>query len=500
MSRRSSVGSCVGPVASAGAGARRWLGPDGARWGTSVVGRPEHSRNRWCARALTRSPPVHGRIVGLGRGRPTAGILRANPQGTLDRQAQQKTAAPTAGTLSSRRVLALDGPDRLTRSTAPAQRPPRCRAGAARPASSQSPCRWRPTPTVIVPPHGVPAGRRQDSCRYPTTGAQRASSHRSAAPRRVRRSSHSSSPSAGSSGQPDTRCRRSSVKVVIVVGPVEGEHRALQGARPSRTPPSPARTAPPSRRSSAPTPRGPRSRPPPRARTSSSTSATATGIPARTAPSTPTARTASGLNRVVRQRQQQRQVLRRDVRRAASTWRRTPWSCSTTCATRRATPSRAGPCPSKSDRDEAGRRLRHRASCGPAPRRSSPPGTAACIVGSSAHLLTTNLTVGQIFKADPAWTGTRDFTFASGERTRGHGLDGSRTPRRAATTTRWSASPPSPPRRCAPADPSRPAHARRPGAPERRAFRFAARSRTAEAPVGTVVLPGPGMLWCAAVR
>ena len=28
-------------------------------------------------------------------------------------------------------------------------------------------------------------------------------------------------------------------------------------------------------------------------------------------------------------------------------------------------------------------------------------------------LLTTNLTMGQIFKADPAWTGTRDYTFAS---------------------------------------------------------------------------------------
>lgn len=28
-------------------------------------------------------------------------------------------------------------------------------------------------------------------------------------------------------------------------------------------------------------------------------------------------------------------------------------------------------------------------------------------------LLTSNLTMGQIFKADPAWTGTRDFTFAS---------------------------------------------------------------------------------------
>ena len=67
--------------------------------------------------------------------------------------------------------------------------------------------------------------------------------------------------------------------------------------------------------------------------------------------------------------------------------------------------------PTKSDRHASAPTTTARASCGPA------PGVFATGKGSASWLvralLTTNLTMGQIFKADPAFTGTRDFTFAS---------------------------------------------------------------------------------------
>ncbi len=148
-----------------------------------------------------------------------AAILPANPQGTLDRQAQQKTAAPTAGTLSSRRVLAPDGPDRLTRSTGPDSSPPVRRAGATRPASSRL--------SLAAGGHThrrrAPARRsgREEArvLQVRNPGAQRASSHRTV--RLLALPILAMIIAVGGLSASATPASAAGVKVVVVVGPVE---------------------------------------------------------------------------------------------------------------------------------------------------------------------------------------------------------------------------------------------------------------------------------------
>ena len=201
MPRESKVkrGLLRDPVASAGAGARRRHGSRCVRDGrTSGLGRPEHSRNRWCARALTRCPPCHDRMVGLGKG-ATDGCHTPGQPPRHTRQTGTNRRPPPPRQEPCHRVGCSppDGPDRLTRSTAPPQSPPKVSEPAQPvPRPRESPCRWRPTPTVIVPPHGVPAERRQESCRSPTPAPRgRPATDRPASLRS--RSSHSSSHSAG---------------------------------------------------------------------------------------------------------------------------------------------------------------------------------------------------------------------------------------------------------------------------------------------------------------
>ena len=191
-------GSCVDPVAGAGAGARRRrrrpmrrmerIGPRAARSIAEIGGAPAHRPVR--RRSMTR-------MVGLGRA-PIRGCHTSGqpPRHTPTDRHNRRTPPPRQEPCHPVGCSHLTVPDRLTRSTAPTHRPPRRRAGAARPASSRFPCRRRPTPTVIVPPRGVPAGRRQESCRSPTTAPRgRPATDRPASWRS--RSSHSSSPSAG---------------------------------------------------------------------------------------------------------------------------------------------------------------------------------------------------------------------------------------------------------------------------------------------------------------
>ena len=53
-----------------------------------------------------------------------------------------------------------------------------------------------------------------------------------------------------------------------------------------------------------------------------------------------------------------------------------------------------------------------RASCGPARKAVFVNGIDS-VSSIIRWLMTTNRTMGQIFTSDPAWTGTRDFTFTS---------------------------------------------------------------------------------------
>ena len=75
----------------------------GGVMGTPVLGRPEHSRKRWCACALTRSPADHGRMVGLGRDWPGLAYWAPAPQGT-DRQTGHNRRPPPPRQNSCHRV------------------------------------------------------------------------------------------------------------------------------------------------------------------------------------------------------------------------------------------------------------------------------------------------------------------------------------------------------------------------------------------------------------
>ena len=168
--RRSSVGSCVDPVATAGMGRR-----DGGRrivrsrvWGTSARAARSIAEIGGAPVRLTRSPPMRMSGWSGSAGALRAAILRRRPPKARTRQ---------TGTTEDRRphgrnpVIAsgashLTAPDRLTRSPARTVAP-QGRAGAPVPRASRPPLPLAAPPTVIVPPHGVPAGRRQESCRSP---------------------------------------------------------------------------------------------------------------------------------------------------------------------------------------------------------------------------------------------------------------------------------------------------------------------------------------------
>ena len=168
------------------------------------------------------------------------------PSAAPDRQAQPKNAAPHGrNPVNSSSVIALDGssasahPISTTGCSAhrPAGRPS---LRSARPAVVGGPHthrRRRPT-------HRVPAGRRQDRCRPHDRRPAGVPSDRLAT-RGHRHPRHGARHRSASRRPPRHPCRPARhVKVVIVVGPVEVEHRALQAPAPGTTPTSPAATAP----------------------------------------------------------------------------------------------------------------------------------------------------------------------------------------------------------------------------------------------------------------
>ena len=163
-----------------------------------------------------------------------------------------------------------------------------------------------------APPRDVPAERRQESCR----SRQAAPSGRPPLAGSAC-SSFRSWPWSWPSAPPPRPARigrggRRGVKVVIVVGPVEGQTaKYISNARSYA---AVARSlGARSSRSTAPTPPGRRSSPPPRAPTSSSTSATATAIPARTARSARTTKDGLGPQRAAGHGNYNIQVLRREL-------------------------------------------------------------------------------------------------------------------------------------------------------------------------------------------
>ena len=183
--------------------------------------------------------PVRGRVPPRTTVHATrlacAAILPAAPRPHPDRQAQQKNAAPTAGTLSSRRVLASTAARSGSPGSADRHRSSSSPRSIVRPSrASPTTCLPAAHTTVIVPSRGVPAERRQESCRFQTNGAQRASRHRSLRLIAFAIMRRSSSPSAA--WPTPRRPAAAGIKVVVVVGPVGSSTARIPQQRASSTP------------------------------------------------------------------------------------------------------------------------------------------------------------------------------------------------------------------------------------------------------------------------
>ena len=187
-------------------------------------------------------------------------------------------------------------------------------------------------------------------------------------------------------------------------GRLPDEH--VHQARPRATPRWPARTAPPSSRSTPRRPPGPASGRPSRAPTCSSTSATATASRTRTTPSLdPLQGERARPQPHARRRQHEDEVLRRVLRAdRTSRWRRTRSSSSTTSATRPAAPSPGGRT-RRSRWPRSASTTSAAASSGRARRSvfAETLGNASYVIRG---LFASNKTMGQIFWSAPNRTGT----------------------------------------------------------------------------------------------
>ena len=168
--------SCVGPAIAAGGrpGARR-------RRSDAVPQGGDAGRGPRRSIAENRVPPerrrqgsalrFHARDVGR-QGRSRLAYSGPAPRPAPDRQAQQKNAAPTAGTCRSRRVPRTRRPRiRLTRIAGSAPRsPPSGGRRRARPRLSHPPAAGgHHAPSPRAHRRGVLAERRQESCRSTKT-------------------------------------------------------------------------------------------------------------------------------------------------------------------------------------------------------------------------------------------------------------------------------------------------------------------------------------------
>ena len=249
------AGSCLEIPSRPGAGSSRRQGPDRRR-GTERRSRAARSIPEIGGAPVR--PPVGRRPaqrkVGVA-GAPDRAILAADPQKAdpTDRH-NRRRRPPRQDPCQSRRVIALDG----SRTGSPGPSP-----GTIAHRSSRATRHARPRPTAAggttdrhrAPPRGVPAERRQESCR----SRQAAPSGRPP-PAGCACSSFQSWPWPWPSGsaafQPQAAAAASRVKVVIVVGPVEARPPST-----SATPGATRRTARSLRRlgrprSTAPTPPG----------------------------------------------------------------------------------------------------------------------------------------------------------------------------------------------------------------------------------------------------
>ena len=326
-----------------------------------------------------------------------------SPQARTDRQAQPKTAAPTAGTLSPRRVPHARRP---TGSAHPVH------AHRARVASRRTP----PVAGGTHPPSPRPRAvfRREEArvLRVQTNGAQRASSSRSM--RLLALPILAALVALGGLAVTPTPAAAASVKVVVIVGPVgsstasyiKSAKRYATQARSLRR--HRQRDLQPERHVGQGQGRGrgrehrhlPRSRQRP-------------SQPLRCLLRRPQGRVRT--QQVRRAREQQQQVLRRVLRQDPASCRRTRSSSSTASATPRATRSGAARTrPSRPPRSAS---------------TTTAPGSCARRLGrvfangidsiSSIirSLLTTDRPIGPDLPGRSAWTGTRDFKFASSRTT-----------------------------------------------------------------------------------
>ena len=256
------------------------------------------------------------------------------------------------------------------------------------------------------------SGRKDRPLQVPMNGAQRASGHRSIRFAGTRRSWRSHSPSAGSRPAPAPAAAAAQVKVVIVVGPVESNTAKYNShARRVRRPRPLARRIrhrglQPERHLHAGQGRGQGREhlhlPRPRQRVAQPVWRVLGASQER-----------DGSQQLVGSRQLEREVLGPDLHaRRASRSRRTPSSCSTTCAMRRAIRSRARADPSKSIA------MQRADGYGSGFLRTGAKAVFANGSGSLSSIITDLLTTRQDGRPDlPATTGpsaaTVDFQFAS---------------------------------------------------------------------------------------